>query len=87
MQWSLRGLEGEAYAAAKLECHRRGAERLRALCFANGGIYIKYGRSVSLAEYIKKDLWLSTCTCRFGQHIAQLVSNMQLMHSCREVSK
>lgn len=38
-KFSLRGLEGGAYAAALHDCHERGAARLVDLCFANGGIY------------------------------------------------
>ena len=46
-KWSMRGLDGTAKQAAKLACHNRSAERLRDLCFANGGIYIKFGQHVA----------------------------------------
>lgn len=41
------GEPGDAeYEAAKRACHLRSAERLVALCFANGGIYIKLGQHI-----------------------------------------
>lgn len=43
---SLKGLEGAAREAALAGCHQRGADRLLALCFANGGIYTKLGQHV-----------------------------------------
>lgn len=45
--FSLRGVEGlEKRAEVIRECHERGAQRLLALCFANGGIYVKLGQHV-----------------------------------------
>ena len=46
--WTLRGLEGEAREEAKQGCHQRGAHRLLAVCFANGGIYIKLGQHIGM---------------------------------------
>ena len=43
----MRGLEGSERQDAKRACHNRSAERLRDLCFANGGIYIKFGQHVA----------------------------------------
>jgi len=34
---------GPERQAVLSDCHKRGAERLLALCFANGGIYTKLG--------------------------------------------
>ena len=34
------------------ECHRRGADRLLALCFANGGIYIKLGQHIGMLDHL-----------------------------------
>ena len=45
---SLRGLSGEELAAAKHECHLRGAQRLLALCEKNGGVYIKLGQHIGM---------------------------------------
>lgn len=46
--WTLHGLEGEAREEAKKGCHQRGADRLLAVCFANGGIYIKLGQHIGM---------------------------------------
>jgi len=46
--YSLHGLEGEDREAAKRACHQRGADRLLAVCFMNGGIYIKLGQHIGM---------------------------------------
>jgi hypothetical protein len=43
---SLRGLEGSSHQQELAACHQRSADRLLALCFANGGIYIKLGQHI-----------------------------------------
>lgn len=43
---SVRSLTGKVYEAALRECHQRGADRLLALCFVNGGVYIKLGQHI-----------------------------------------
>ena len=45
---SLKGLPvgSREREAAIHTCHERGAERLRDLCFRNGGIYIKLGQHI-----------------------------------------
>lgn len=53
-KYSLHGLaEGSAEREiAKREAHLRGANRLQALCFKNGGIYIKLGQHVGQLDYL-----------------------------------
>ena len=43
---SLRGLQGSSRQQELSSCHQRSADRLLALCFANGGIYIKLGQHI-----------------------------------------
>ena len=59
---SLRGLaEGSAARErAKAECHARSARRLRDLCFANGGIYIKLGQHVGQLDYLLPEEYVRT---------------------------
>jgi aarF domain-containing kinase len=47
-QYSLYGLPEESAEreAAQHEAHMRCANRLQALCFKNGGIYIKLGQHI-----------------------------------------
>ncbi|KAK9127997.1 hypothetical protein Syun_016794 [Stephania yunnanensis] len=61
-EYSLLGLaEGSAERAeVKRECHRRGAERLRELCFRNGGIYIKLGQHIGQLEYLVPEEYVQT---------------------------
>jgi hypothetical protein len=44
--WSLRGLDGAAYAEEKSACHLRSARKLVDLAFKNGAIYIKAGQHI-----------------------------------------
>ncbi|GJP38095.1 hypothetical protein CLOM_g22540 [Closterium sp. NIES-68] len=68
---SLRGLpaDSEEKEQAKRQCHLRCADRLQALCFRNGGIYIKLGQHIAQLDYIvpeeyvtvMKESMLNTC--------------------------
>lgn len=45
--FSLRNIENQEERSQVIqECHKRCAQRLVDLCFANGGIYIKLGQHV-----------------------------------------
>ena len=58
--YSLRHLEGDAYEEAKEACHRRGAQRLLRLCFANGGIYIKLGQHIAMLDHLLPEAYVRT---------------------------
>lgn len=51
-QWSLRRLDGLELEAAKEAADARGADRLLALCRANGGIYIKLGQHIAMLDHL-----------------------------------
>ncbi|CAI5984847.1 unnamed protein product [Closterium sp. NIES-64] len=68
---SLRGLPAgsEEMESEKRQCHLRCADRLQAMCFKNGGIYIKLGQHIAQLDYIvpeeyvivMKESMLNTC--------------------------
>ncbi|CAI7791643.1 unnamed protein product, partial [Closterium sp. NIES-54] len=68
---SLRGLPAgsEEMESEKRQCHLRCADRLQAMCFRNGGIYIKLGQHIAQLDYIvpeeyvtvMKESMLNTC--------------------------
>ena len=52
--------EQEAAAERELRaCHRRGASRLRDLCYANGGIYIKLGQHLATLDHLLPEEYVS----------------------------
>lgn len=57
-------LQGNLTAAererAMRECHQRGAERLRDLCFANGGVYTKLGQHVGQLDHLLPEEYVQT---------------------------
>lgn len=61
-KYSLHGLpEGSPEReAAKHEAHLRGANRLQALCFRNGGIYIKLGQHIGQLDYLLPEEYVKT---------------------------
>ncbi|EFN51969.1 hypothetical protein CHLNCDRAFT_32749 [Chlorella variabilis] len=80
-QYSLRGLEGEEREAAKRACHQRGANRLLACCFKNGGIYIKLGQHIGMldhllpAEYVEtmREHMLDRCPVSTYEQVRQTI--------------
>ncbi|GAX83513.1 hypothetical protein CEUSTIGMA_g10938.t1 [Chlamydomonas eustigma] len=57
---SLRGKSGIDRELALEACHVRGAHRLKDLCFANGGIYIKLGQHVGQLDHLLPDPYVET---------------------------
>ncbi|GIL43460.1 hypothetical protein Vafri_933 [Volvox africanus] len=57
---SLGSLTGEAREAALRECHQRGANRLLALCFANGGVYTKLGQHIGQLDHLLPEEYVLT---------------------------
>ncbi|CAI5940661.1 unnamed protein product [Closterium sp. NIES-64] len=59
----------EEMESEKRQCHLRCADRLQAMCFKNGGIYIKLGQHIAQLDYIvpeeyvivMKESMLNTC--------------------------
>lgn len=51
---TLRSLDPDSdlYVKLKSQVHRRSAERLRDMCFVNGGCFIKVGQHLSALEYL-----------------------------------
>lgn len=60
--YSLYGLAQESLerAKAKHEAHLRSANRLKELCFKNGGIYIKLGQHIGQLEYLLPSEYVQT---------------------------
>ncbi|PRW32844.1 ABC1 protein [Chlorella sorokiniana] len=58
--WTLHGLEGDTREEAKKGCHQRGADRLLAVCFANGGIYIKLGQHIGMLDHLLPSEYVHT---------------------------
>lgn len=60
--YSLYGLAQESLerAHAKHEAHVRSANRLKELCFKNGGIYIKLGQHIGQLEYLLPSEYVQT---------------------------
>lgn len=48
------------YETLKRACHLRSAQRLVALCFANGGIYIKLGQHIGQLDHLLPDEYVHT---------------------------
>ncbi|KAH7278749.1 hypothetical protein KP509_38G054700 [Ceratopteris richardii] len=61
-KYSLYGLAEESpeRAQAKHEVHLRAANRLKELCFKNGGIYIKLGQHMGQLEYLLPSEYVQT---------------------------
>ncbi|KAK9683519.1 hypothetical protein RND81_10G147400 [Saponaria officinalis] len=61
-EYSLLGLREDSseYAKAKHEVHLRSAQKLRDLCFENGGIYIKLGQHIGQLEYLVPEEYVKT---------------------------
>ncbi|GLC72431.1 hypothetical protein PLESTF_001246800 [Pleodorina starrii] len=57
---SLGTLTGAAREAALRECHQRGADRLLALCFANGGVYTKLGQHIGQLDHLLPEEYVLT---------------------------
>ncbi|GBG93072.1 hypothetical protein CBR_g58691 [Chara braunii] len=58
---SLRGIpDGPEREKVLHECHLRGAKRLEALCFRNGGIYIKLGQHLGQLDYLLPEEYVKT---------------------------
>jgi aarF domain-containing kinase len=51
-KYSLSGLDGSKLEAVRSGCHQRGADRLVALCFRNGGVYIKLGQHIGMLDHL-----------------------------------
>ncbi|GFR41354.1 hypothetical protein Agub_g2037, partial [Astrephomene gubernaculifera] len=59
-KYSLSSVSGEAREAALHGCHQRGAERLLALCFANGGVYTKLGQHIGQLDHLLPEEYVET---------------------------
>ncbi|GIL99023.1 hypothetical protein Vretimale_4271 [Volvox reticuliferus] len=57
---SLGSLTGAAREVALRECHQRGANRLLALCFANGGVYTKLGQHIGQLDHLLPEEYVLT---------------------------
>lgn len=75
--WTLHGLEGEAREEAKKGCHQRGADRLLAVCFANGGIYIKLGQHIGMLVRV-------CCLCAAGMGSGESRGEVTVEKGARE---
>lgn len=74
---------GEKRAEEELKaCHRRGAARLRDLCHANGGIYIKLGQHLATLDHLlpeeyvglMKSTMLNTCPVSDFEGVAKTIA-------------
>ncbi|KAK9838428.1 hypothetical protein WJX84_000652 [Apatococcus fuscideae] len=67
-QFSLRGLEGSERDSARAACHRRCADRLQKVCFANGGIYIKLGQHIAQLDHVMPKEYVQTMQATMLDH-------------------
>ena len=89
--WSLDDAQSDEYRAMMKRVHARSAERLLALCKANGGCFIKVGQHCGSLEYLLPEEYTTTLSILHSkapespfEDICRVVEN-DLMQSVEEV--
>eukprot|EP00667_Euglena_gracilis_P008561 EG_transcript_8676 len=78
-KWSLWrvGPDSEQYAQRLAECHQRAADRLLALCLANGGTYVKMGQMIVAARPVAPKPFTDTLRALLDQGQASSLAEVR----------
>lgn len=59
--------EARGLRAPMSDLHRRSAERMRDLCSANGGVYVKLGQHLSQLDFVLPPEFIDVLRCMLDQ--------------------